>query len=73
LIRLLTSEKQNSTLNLLQIILKQKNKFNGRYKFKEDIAITKNLDNEAFSWFARVNSFNITLQIEWQASGTYSG
>jgi outer membrane receptor for ferrienterochelin and colicins len=44
------------------------------YINSEDIAITKNLDNKAFSWFARVNSrLTLPYKIEWQASGTYSG
>ncbi|HEY4618663.1 MAG TPA: TonB-dependent receptor [Flavobacterium sp.] len=40
----------------------------------QDQVITQNLDNEAFSWFARVNSrLTLPYKIEWQASGMYFG
>jgi outer membrane receptor protein involved in Fe transport len=62
--------KINSSFNLFNT------KTTGDFTYinSEDIAITKNLDNEAFSWFARVNSrLTLPYKIEWQASGTYSG
>ncbi|MEZ7497763.1 outer membrane beta-barrel family protein [Flavobacterium sp. Arc3] len=44
------------------------------YTNSQDIVITENLDNKAFSWFSRVNSrLTLPYNIEWQASGMYFG
>lgn len=44
------------------------------YTNSQNQVITQNLDNEAFSWFARVNSrLTLPYKIEWQASGMYFG
>jgi outer membrane receptor for ferrienterochelin and colicins len=62
--------KINSSFNLFNT----KTTGDFTYTNSKGIAITKNLDNEAFSWFARVNSrLTLPYKIEWQTSGTYSG
>ena len=44
------------------------------YTNSQDEVIVQNLDNKAFSWFARVNSrLTLPYKIEWQASGMYFG
>jgi outer membrane receptor for ferrienterochelin and colicins len=44
------------------------------YTNSQNQVITQNLDNEAFSWFARVNSrLTLPYKVEWQTSATYSG
>lgn len=44
------------------------------YTNSQDVVIVQNLDNEAFSWFSRVNSrLTLPYQIEWQTSGMYFG
>jgi hypothetical protein len=37
------------------------------YTNSQNKVIIQNLDNEAFSWFTYQFSFNIALQLEWQA------
>ncbi|SDW29527.1 outer membrane beta-barrel family protein [Flavobacterium degerlachei] len=44
------------------------------YTNSQNEVVVQNLDNEAFSWFARVNSrLTLPYKIEWQASGMYFG
>jgi hypothetical protein len=35
--------------------------------------VIQNLDNEAFSWFTRINSLTLPYKIGWQASVMYFG
>jgi outer membrane receptor for ferrienterochelin and colicins len=62
--------KINSSFNLFNT----KTTGNFMYTNSQDNVIVQNLDNEAFSWFTRINS-RLTLphKIEWQASVMYFG
>ena len=62
--------KINSSFNLFNT----KTTGDFMYTNSQNQEIIQNLDNEAFSWFARINSrLTLPYKIEWQASGTYSG
>jgi outer membrane receptor for ferrienterochelin and colicins len=62
--------KINSSFNLFNT----KTTGDFMYTNSQDEVIVQNLDNEVFSWFARVNSrLTLPYKIEWQASGTYFG
>ncbi|WP_413998778.1 TonB-dependent receptor domain-containing protein [Flavobacterium sp. W1B] len=44
------------------------------YTNSQNEVVTQNLDNKAFSWFARINSrLTLPYKIEWQANGMYFG
>jgi hypothetical protein len=44
------------------------------YTNSQNKVIIQNLDNEAFSWFTRINSrLTLPYKVEWQASVMYFG
>jgi len=62
--------KLNSSFNLFN------SNTTGEYVYtnSQNDVITQNLDNKAFSWFARINSrLTLPYNVEWQASGMYFG
>ena len=62
--------KLNSSFNLFD------SKTTGEFVYTDSQGIvqTTNLDNEAVSWFTRVNSrYTLPYKIEWQLSGMYFG
>lgn len=62
--------KLNSNFNFFR------NETNGDYSYvnSQNATITKNLDNEAYSWFTRLTSkVNLPYKIDWQTNITYNG
>ncbi|WP_035674404.1 outer membrane beta-barrel family protein [Flavobacterium sp. 83] len=62
--------KLNSNFNLYNVKTTGENS----YTDTNGVVVTQNLDNQANSWFARINS-KLTLphKIDWQLTGTYNG
>ena len=62
--------KINSSFNLFNT----KTTGDFRYTNSQNKLITQNLNNEAFSWFTRINSrLTLPYKVEWQASVMYFG
>ncbi|WP_367770848.1 TonB-dependent receptor [Flavobacterium sp. WC2421] len=62
--------KINSSFNLFNT----KTTGDFQYTNSQNVVVTQNLDNQATSWFTRVNSrLTLPYKIDWQLSGMYFG
>lgn len=60
----------NSNFNLYNVKTTGEN----IYTDANGVVVTQNLDNQANSWFARINSkLTLPYKIDWQLTGTYNG